>query len=483
MENWMKQLAGHYERMKARYPGEKFIILFDIDGTILDMRYLIHYVLHAFDRVHHSAYFKNLVFESIDVHEDDIAPLLTRLTITEAEQEKIIAWFDEHRWNSKYLMEAHLPFRGVLEVIRWFTLQPQTWVGLNTARPEELREDTLRSLNRLGREYRLSFDSELLFMNPGGWGKAVLDSKVRGVRYFQQQSYRVVAFIDNEPKNLKAVSEAPEAQEVLLLHADTLFQSQRKHIPPHSAVGREYTLSELILEDQLPHHVQLVWKGIKDPRNLEQFLASKIFWSAAELRLDPATEHWVLREGSFRELPVQEGEEVVSAQQVMRRIRDQGRGVQLSLKESPDFFRDIFSLLDRVGLEDRSLWFKGELADWGESGFRAVRQYYPKSIVECPVHFITPLLLGAPDKAKDILKMLQSWGIDRFTVSFFDPHRAEACHRLQEWGFGVNLEDVLDLESFLQGVLYLPTSLTSNFNFPEWGYHGVLAKKPSALPS
>ena len=45
------------------------------------------------------------------------------------------------------MLAAHRPYRGVLEVIRWFQLQPATFVGLNTGRPEQLRDETLRSLN------------------------------------------------------------------------------------------------------------------------------------------------------------------------------------------------------------------------------------------------------------------------------------------------------------------------------------------------
>jgi hypothetical protein len=31
---------------------------------------------------------------------------------------------------------------------------------------------------------------------------------------------------------------------------------------------------------------------------------------------------------------------------------------------------------------------------------------------------------------------------------------------------------VSDLEEFLEASLLLPTSVTADFNFPEWGYYG-----------
>ena len=52
-------------------------------------------------------------------------------------------FYDQRFWNLETLLEAHRPFHGVLEIIRWFQLQPNTEVGLNSGRPEELRAETL----------------------------------------------------------------------------------------------------------------------------------------------------------------------------------------------------------------------------------------------------------------------------------------------------------------------------------------------------
>ena len=48
----MRKLASHYEKLRRQYPQERLMILFDIDGTILDMRYMVLEVLQAFDRNH-----------------------------------------------------------------------------------------------------------------------------------------------------------------------------------------------------------------------------------------------------------------------------------------------------------------------------------------------------------------------------------------------------------------------------------------------
>ncbi|MCK4487707.1 MAG: hypothetical protein KAU38_13235, partial [Desulfobacterales bacterium] len=138
----MTELASYYEKTRRRYPRDRLMILFDIDGTILDMRCMILHVLQAYDRSHGNGFFRNLRISDITVHENSVERLLAQLPLRPEEQEEILAWYLEHRWTSTAILESHRPFRGVLEVIRWFQIQPGTYVGLNTGRPEALRADT-----------------------------------------------------------------------------------------------------------------------------------------------------------------------------------------------------------------------------------------------------------------------------------------------------------------------------------------------------
>jgi phosphoglycolate phosphatase-like HAD superfamily hydrolase len=186
MQQWMRQLAKEYRRVRKKSPDQRIMIVFDIDGTILDNRYVVDFVLKAYDRSHLTHFFDSLELASIDFHEDDPHPVFERCGVPEAEREKIFQWYREHRWQRPYLLAAHRPYQGVLEVIRWFSIQPNTFVGLNTGRPEPLREDTLRSLNELGKEFRVHFSSDRLFMGKGGWGKDIMAGKVQGLRHFEQ---------------------------------------------------------------------------------------------------------------------------------------------------------------------------------------------------------------------------------------------------------------------------------------------------------
>jgi hypothetical protein len=40
----MRRLAAHYGRFRSEYPEDQLLIVFDIDGTILDMRHMVRHV-------------------------------------------------------------------------------------------------------------------------------------------------------------------------------------------------------------------------------------------------------------------------------------------------------------------------------------------------------------------------------------------------------------------------------------------------------
>jgi hypothetical protein len=54
--DWMWELAVHYERTRRAYPDQQLCIVFDIDGTILDLRHLVVHALLGYDREHGSEY-------------------------------------------------------------------------------------------------------------------------------------------------------------------------------------------------------------------------------------------------------------------------------------------------------------------------------------------------------------------------------------------------------------------------------------------
>jgi phosphoglycolate phosphatase-like HAD superfamily hydrolase len=466
---WMRSLAEHYARCRASSADARLLVVFDIDGTILDMRHMVRHVLAAYDRAHGTDLFCGLLPDHVDVHENQVDRLLVTRALSPSVRDHVLRWYLEHRWEPAAVLEAHRPYRGVMEVIRWFQLQPSTFVGLNTGRPESLRAETLRSLNALGREYRVRFDDELLYMAPGSPDDDIPAYKVAGLQSFADAGYQVLAVVDNEPENIAAMAAADTAGEVLFLHAQTLYESRRV-TTPRTVEGAQYDLRSLITERDLPQHVQIVWHGVNDPANLRQFLASPVRWGEIDLRHDPHGA-LVLRHDGFDALPAVVHEHRLHLADCLDAFRGAGKGVKLDLKD-PGVTDEVLAEVQRSGLDDDDLWFNGNIEVLGEATFRRIAAAHPRAILQCPVDFLGPLAVAAPGEAKHLLQMLTGWGMNRFSVSWADPHVRVLLDRLDEWGHATNIYAVPDLEQFLRAALLLPRSLTADFNFPEWHYFG-----------
>ncbi len=255
MNEWMNILSQHYGRMQDRYEDRPFIILFDIDGTILDMRFMIYNVLKKFDADNGTDHFQGVTVNDIDFHEEHVTGFLDRLSLSRDHQLEFL-----YRYESLFILLAanpcaHVPFNGVFEVIRWFQERPGTVVGLNTGRPEQLRKDTLVTLNVLGAQKGVAFPDDLLFMKPDSWRGTIASVKAEGIRHFQKKGYRVCAFIDNEPENLRSVAEMDASEEILLMHADTIFKSDLRAMPGHVVRGKIYDISTLTNTRKETHYI------------------------------------------------------------------------------------------------------------------------------------------------------------------------------------------------------------------------------------
>ena len=467
--DWMRSLADHYARNRARSADARLLVVFDIDGTILDMRHMVRHVLAAYDRAHGTDLFSGLQPDHIDVHENHVDRLLVTRALSPSIRDHVHRWYLDHRWEPAAVLEAHRPYRGVMEVIRWFQLQPSTFVGLNTGRPESLRAETLRSLNALGREYRVRFDDGLLHMAPETSTDDIPAVKVEALRAFTDTGYKVLAVVDNEPENIAAMSAADTSGEVLFLHAQTLYESRRV-ATPRTVEGSSYDLRSLITERDLPQHVQIVWHGVNDAANLRQFLASPVRWGEVDLRRDSRGE-LVLRHDGFDGVPTAFLEHQLHLDDCLDAFRGAGKGAKLDLKD-PAVTDEVLAKVRRLGLDDDDLWFNGQIDTLGETTFRRIAAAHPGAIVQCPIDFLGPLAVAAPGEAKHLLQLLTGWGMNRFSVSWANPHVGNLLDRLDEWGHATNIYAVPDLEHFLRAALLLPRSLTADVNFPEWHYFG-----------
>lgn len=468
--DWMRALADRFRAARRRHPEDALAIVFDIDGTILDMRHMVRHVLIAYDGAHGTDHFLGLNAEDIDVHENQVDRFLAGLKLPEAERRAIHAWYLERRWAPESILASHRPYRGVMEVIRWFTLQPRTHAGLNTGRPEPLRADTLRSLNALGREYRVAFDPALLEMNERGWEERVAEGKAAALKRFRARGYRVFAVVDNEPGNIARMLEADEEEEILFLHADTIFLSKAAGTP-RTVSGRRYALANLISERDIRGRVTLVWHGVNDADNLRQFLASSVHWGECDVRHDPRG-RLVLRHDSFERSPWRRDEPRLPLDRLLYETARHGKAIKLDLKEGGEAVERVLEQAALHDCGDDRLWFNGEIGTLGESGFRRLAAARPGAVLQCPADFLGPLAAAAPDEARRLLGVLRGWGIGRFSIGWRNRHRAALSECLESLGYEINLYGVPDLESFLQAALMLPCSLTAGFNFPAWHYYG-----------
>jgi phosphoglycolate phosphatase-like HAD superfamily hydrolase len=246
MNRWMIKLADHFRKFSLGYPMDRLLVVFDIDGTILDMRHMILYVLKDFDEQLGTKYFQGLNFNNINFHEAHVSGLLERLSIPSSHRKTILALFEERLISATAFPESQRPFHGVLDVVRWFQRQPNTFVGLNTGRPESLRNNTLKTLNAWGRWHQVVFRDELLFMRSSNEIESIPEAKAAGIDYFKKCEYRTFAFVDNEPENLRAVGDADPEGEILLLHADTIFKSNLTIVPKRAVKGRIYDFRTLV---------------------------------------------------------------------------------------------------------------------------------------------------------------------------------------------------------------------------------------------
>jgi hypothetical protein len=466
MNEWMQALAHHFEATRQEYPHDRLMIVFDIDGTILDMRHRILAVLRHYDRVNGSRVFAHLTIGAIEEHENQIETLLDRCEVAAELRSSALRFFAAHFWDDDVLRAAHQPFRGVLDVIRWFQLQSRTAVGLNTGRPETLRDSTLRSLNRLGSEWKVNFRSRHLVMNRFGLNQKVARSKIDGMRELERSGYRIFAFVDNEPENLAAVHEFDLRNEILLLHADTIFESARDALPRRAVSGREWGVGPIVRERGLPEHVELVWRGLDSEADLERFTASNVRWAELDVRADPASRRLVVSRVPL-ELRARSEPEPLRLRDAASRLSAGERAVKLQLREAAECLPLLEAELAGLDLDPDQVAFAGPLDELGEKGFRELRRAHPESALQCPVDFLAPLFPLLPDHALRILEALREFGIDRFGVDWRAPHARRLAAELTRLGFEIELAAVPDLENFLGAALLLPRSISADFDPPE----------------
>lgn len=473
MKNWMKALSSHYATMQKTYADQTLLIVFDIDDTIVDTRYAIKYLLHKYDAENTTNYFSSVQLKEIKGGFWDGASvlqlLLNKYNVPSLQVISIIHYIESNFWNHNTIFASHKPFQGVLEIIRWFQLQKNTAIALNTGRSEKLREVTLRSLNMLGKEYRVTFTNEMLYMNPES-DTNVEFYKVQGIEHFQTLGFKVIAMLDNEPANLQAIQKSLNDPDILLLHAYTRFISPLSMKPEVSVDGDKYDISELITEDLLPSHIAFVWNGMNNKKNLRKYLESNVNWAELDVRRLPTNGQIVLYHDSIESSI---NMSLTSFETMLKELLDHHRKIKLVFKEDEQLLFDTIRILQNYKIADSHLWFHLLLDRFSKESIQRIHTIFPNAIVSVVIDYIIPVMQILPERSVDVLNTLKAWGINRFSISWMSTNKAVFVEKMQQLGMQYSFRDVSSLDSFLHAVLLQPIAITSNFYFPKWQYYGL----------
>ncbi len=232
MRDWIRTLLNHHELSLHRFPDQRLLVLFDVDDTFLDMRLALASLLRAYDASHASTHFAELQPHTLDRFGRGIESLLEQCRVPPAEQPQVLAWYQHKRRCGDIARLAHAPYRGLLALAAHLHRQPRTAVGINSARPEFLRQDTLNCLNTLAADTDLHFADDLAWFTPHGWRDDVCASKLAAIAQAQRRGTRVIAMIDSNADLLACLAAADYGDDLLLLASPDLVQAPAMFVAP-----------------------------------------------------------------------------------------------------------------------------------------------------------------------------------------------------------------------------------------------------------
>lgn len=440
------------------------MMVFDIDGTILDMRHMAAHVLKSFDQNHGTCFFNNLTPQQITVHENRIYMLLEQLDIPSMHQEDIIHWYNTYRWLSEEILRSHHPFAGMLDIMHWFQMQPNTFIGVNTSRPEVNRLDTLRMLRKLGQAYNVRFSSNLINMNPFGWDRNVPEVKAAGIEYFWQSGFHLFAMVDSDPENLETVSRIDIQQEILLLGPEDILNIRPEQNLTLMERAEPIKINTPDAASYNPQSIQLAWQNITDRESLNRFLNSGIQWAEFSAELDPESGKVLMQQNQLSRSRHQYG--VFDYMQYMLDLfRTMDRSIKIDLKEGGHLLDELFAMLEYYGFDDARLWFSADVEVIGMDGCKKLKKQYPTSILQCALDNLILNMDHIPETMDDRLKHLTDCGISRFSIKWHPKNLSRLKLYMDGLGLELHIDDVPDLEAFIAVVLLRPHSATAEFDF------------------
>jgi hypothetical protein len=333
-----------------------------------------------------------------------------------------------------------------------------------------MQKKTIQALKKFGKDYKLKLPKELIYFPKH---RAPSESAVESLSYFRKLGYHVVCFVDSETVSLDAIAGEKDTRDILLLQADTVYRSNDMPVTAAVEKGSTYELRELVNEKDLPPAIDLVWHGINDRKNLQQFLSSHIQWGEVDVQTVHEDGSVLLQHDSPLEDETLLIEKIdLRLNELLVEFQQHGKAIKVDFKDKGNVLRESIKLLKKHGFNDQNLWLNGDIDVLQEVGFKMLLTAFPNAVIQTSVDFISPLVFSMPNQAKKILTHLKGWGINRFSISWELAKCSALLHQLKKWGFEVNVYNAPDLEQFLKVMILSPRSITSDFNFPEWNYYG-----------
>ena len=443
------------------------MLVFDIDGCINDMQYQLFRALRTFDQLQGTHFFYRLKPDEIKIHEDLLFSFLEEYKLLPEQKDAFLSWYTGYRKSSRVQLR---PMEGVIETICWFQMQPKTAVGLKNICSQDMRQKTIQAIKKFGKDYRLKLPKELFYFPKHS---APAESAVESLAYFRQLGYHVICFADSETQSLDAIANEKDTHDVLLLHADTVYRSKDTPITAAVEKGKSYELRELVREKDLPPYIDLVWHGINDRQNMQQFLASPIQWGEVDVQTVSEDGSVLLQHDTLLTDEALLVEKIdLPLNELLGEFQQHDKRIKIDFKDKGNVLRKTIKQLKTQGFTDQHIWLNGDIDVLKEEGFKMLLEAFPNAIIQTTIDFIGPLVFSLPDQAKNILTILESWGINRFSISWKLERCSALLQQLKKWGIEVNIYNAPDLEQFLKVMILSPRSITSDFNFPEWNYYG-----------
>jgi len=354
-----------------------------------------------------------------------------------------------------------------LKVLRWFQIQQNGLAGVSIERQHLDKSTLYKRIKKYGRNTRLNIQNDqFLVLNRGSKSEephlyenyTSNDQKVIGIIRLTEGNEQIRLHIDE--REILHIDVGISAGEI----GQKRFAAER--------LKKQFGLKYLIPESDLPESIIPCWHGINDPENLAQFIESDYTWGEVDVRISPFTRRLITRHDSHFISRFTESEQIQYFEHVLKAFKENGKKIKIDFKRGFWVVDRVIQLLDKHGFRDDMVWFHGSVRVLRVNGYRKLARRYPDALLQATVDRFVPLILWFPVAGKFIVDRLAGFGVNQYLLSWQSWYKDNIISKLNEWGYLVNLYKVRNLEEFLNAALFLPASITADFNFPEWGYYG-----------